>query len=304
MWVSQGFRMDTVDLLQPFLLERAGVRGAIVRLGPAWRDVAARQDYPAPVRALLGEALAASALLTAHVKLQGALSLELKSRGPLRLLFAECTDAGRVRGLARLAEDGWVGDPTALDLAAQPEALLALTLGSVESGTRYQGLVAIREPRLAGALEGYFAQSEQLPTRIVLAAGERVAAGILLQQLPGNDVDDEDAWPRIGHLTSTLTPTELLELPPERLLTRLYHEERPRVFPIRTLAFGCSCSRARVEAMLRVLGPAEIQAALDARDGEIEVTCEFCAARYTLDAIDAGRLLASAPSAPASSTPH
>jgi molecular chaperone Hsp33 len=291
------------DSLQPFLLERAGVRGAVVRLGPAWREVAARQDYPGPLRTILGEALAASALLTAHVKLQGALSLEYKSAGALRLLFTECTDGGRVRGLARIADDA-VPPVTALDLGVQPDALLAITLGSSEHGQRYQGLVGVQRASLAQNLEDYFAQSEQLPTRIVLAADREVAAGLLLQQLPGSRVDDADAWPRVGHLTATLAGAELLALSAPHLLQRLYHEEQPRLFAARALGFGCSCSRARVESMLRSLGRAEVEAALVARDGEIEVICEFCAARYTLDAVDAGRVLATAPSAPVSSTPH
>lgn len=295
--------MPVEDSLQPFLLERAGVRGAVVRLGPAWREVAARQDYPAPLRAILGEALAASALLTAHVKLQGALSLEYKSAGALRLLFTECTDGGRVRGLARMAGAA-VAPVRALDLGAQPDALLAITLGSSEHGQRYQGLVGVQRASLAQNLEDYFAQSEQLPTRIVLAADHELAAGLLLQQLPGSRVDDADAWPRVGHLTATLAGAELLALPAPHLLQRLYHEEQPRLFAARALGFGCSCSRARVESMLRSLGRAEVEAALVARDGEIEVICEFCAARYTLDAVDAGRVLATAPSAPVSSTPH
>ena len=238
--------MYSDDRLHPFLLERAGVRGALVRLGPAWREVAARQDYPPPVRALLGEALAASALLTAHVKLQGALSLEFKSDGPLRLPFTECTDAGRLRGLARMAEGAAPEAGASLDPAAQPGALLAITLGSVETGRRYQGLVDVRHGTLAGTLEGYFEQSEQLPTRIVLAAGRDTAAGLLLQQLPGSTVADDDAWPRVGHLTATLQMRELLELAPQRLLHRLYHEETPRLFASRALGFGCSCSRVRV----------------------------------------------------------
>jgi molecular chaperone Hsp33 len=292
------------DLLQPFLLEHAGVRGALVRLGPAWRTVAARQDHAAPIREVLGQALAASALLTAHVKLQGALSLEFKSAGSLRLLFAECTDAGRVRGLARLAEDAEACARDVLDLAAQPQAVLAITLGGVDSGQRYQGLIDVRQPALAQVLEDYFRQSEQLPTRIVLAADADVAAGLLLQQLPGGSVQDDDAWPRVGHLTDTLTATELLRLSAAQVLRRLYHEESPRLFAPRALGFGCSCSQARVEAMLRALGRDEVEAALAARAGEIEVICEFCAARYTLDAVDAERVLAAAPNAPASSTPH
>ena len=296
--------MQADDSLQPFMLERAGVRGAVVRLGPAWREVASRQDYPLPLRVMLGEALAASALLTAHVKLHGALSLEFKSSGALRLLFTECTDSGRLRGLAHLHESAVLAPDAPLDLGAQPEALLAITLGSSAHGQRYQGLVDVQRATLAGTLQDYFEQSEQLPTRIVLAADDDVATGLLLQQLPGGDVGDGDAWPRVGHLTDTLGASELLTLPVPQLLHRLYHEERPRLFAAHVLGFGCSCSRARVEAMLSTLGRVEVEAALAARDGEIEVICEFCAARYTLDAVDAERVLAVSPSAPVSSTPH
>lgn len=300
--------MSFDDQLQTFLLDRAGVRGALVRLGPAWRSVAAQQPYSAPVRGLLGEALAASALLTAHIKFEGALSIEYKSAGALRLLFAECTDGGRLRGLAHgsAAAAGAAADTpaaTGFDLAAA-DALLAITLGSVEAGSRYQGLVGVSRAGLAATLEDYFAQSEQLPTRIVLAADAEHAAGLLLQQLPGSVTTDADAWPRVGLLTATLAAQELLTLPPAELLYRLYHEEAPRLYAPRALAFGCSCSRTRVEAMLRVLGAQEVQAALDARGGEIEVICEFCAARYTFDAVDAARLLAATPNVPASSTPH
>ncbi len=287
------------DQLHRFLLERAGVRGALVRLGPSWREVAGRGDYPQPLRDLLGQALAASALLTAHIKLQGSLSIELKSQGPLRLLFAECSDAGHIRGLAR-----WQAPlPEPLDLGAQPGALLAITLGSVEQGTRYQGLVSVRSAPFAALLEDYFAQSEQLPTRIVLASGADGAAGLLLQQLPGERGDD-DAWNRIGHLTATLGEDELLALPAAELLRRLYHEETPRLLGASPLGFGCGCSRDRVEAVLRALGREEVEAALAASGGMVEVTCEFCDARYRFDPVDVARVVSASPSAPASDTPH
>ena len=287
------------DQLHRFLLERAGVRGALVHLGPAWREVAARGDYPLPLRDLLGQALAASALLTAHIKLQGSLSIELKSQGPLRLLFAECSDAGRVRGLARW-QAPW-SEP--LDLGAQPGALLAITLGSVEHGTRYQGLVGVRSAPFAALLEDYFAQSEQLPTRIVLASDAEGASGLLLQQLPGERGDD-DAWNRIGHLTATLGEAELLALPAAELLHRVYHEETPRLLGASALGFGCGCSRDRVEAVLRALGRGEVEAALTASGGTVEVTCEFCDARYRFDPVDVERVVSASPSAPATATPH
>jgi molecular chaperone Hsp33 len=279
------------DVLHRFLLERAGVRGVLVRLGAAWREVAGRADYPPALNALLGESLAASALLTGNIKLEGNLSIELKSSGPLRLLFTECSDQGRLRGLAR-----WDGVlPAPLELEALPDAVMAITIGHAERGQRYQGLVDLRHAELGGALEGYFTQSEQLPARILLAADGEHAVGLMLQRLPGeggrDGVQDEDAWPRIGHLVDTLGKQEMLATAPEELLYRLFHEESVRLFDPRPLAFGCSCTRERVESMLRSLGRAEVEAALEAHEGEIEVTCEFCAQRYTFDRIDAEHLL-------------
>ena len=286
--------METVlveDVLHRFLLERAGVRGVIVRLGPAWREVAGRADYPPPLRDLLGQSLAASALLTGNIKLDGALSIELKSAGALRLLFAECSDTGRLRGLARWNES----IPATLALSDLPNAIMAITIGHVDRGQRYQGLVDLHHPELAGALENYFQQSEQLPARIVLAANDQHAVGLMLQKLPGEGgrdaVHDEDAWPRIEHLTATLGSAELLATPPEQLLYRLYHEETVRLFKPRPLAFGCSCSRERVAAMLRSLGREEVEATLETQHGIIEVTCEFCARAYTFDRVDAEHLL-------------
>lgn len=286
--------METVlveDVLHRFLLERAGVRGVLVRLGLAWREVAGRADYPPALRNLLGQSLTASALLTGNIKLDGALSLELKSAGALRLLFTECTDQGRLRGLARWHDPL----PEPLALSALPDAIMAITIGHVERGQRYQGLVELGQADLAGALENYFSQSEQLPARIVLAADGEHAVGLMLQKLPdegGRDAaDDEDGWTRIQHLTATLSAEELLKVAPEQLLYRLYHEESVRLFEPRPLAFGCSCTRERVEAMLRSLGRVEVEAALAAHDEEVEVICEFCAQRYTFDRIDAEHLL-------------
>lgn len=297
--------METIlveDVLHRFLLERAGVRGVLVRLGAAWREVAGRADYPAALRELLGQSLAASALLTGNIKLDGALSIELKSAGALRLQFTECTDRGRLRGLARWSDPL----PEPLALAELPGAVMAITIGSAERGQRYQGLVDLHQPDLAHALENYFAQSEQLPARILLAADGEHAVGLMLQKLPGEGghdaVEDDDAWPRIEHLTATLGADEMLTTAPEQLLFRLYHEEQVRLFEPRPLAFGCSCTRERVSSMLRALGRDEVEAALAARDGEIEVTCEFCAQRYTFDRIDAEHLLSGSGGAAASTT--
>ncbi|GAB2556118.1 Hsp33 family molecular chaperone HslO [Rhodanobacter koreensis] len=288
------------DVLHRFLLERAGVRGALVRLGPAWREVAGRADYPPDVHAVLGEVLAASALLTGNIKLDGALSVELKSTGALRLLFAECTDHGRLRGLARWNEP--LPEPLALN--ALPDAGMAITIGNVERGQRYQGLVDLQHAGVSEALENYFIQSEQLPARILLATNDAYAVGLMLQKMPDEGghhaAQDDDAWNRIVHITATLGMGELLATAPEQLLYRLYHEESVRLFEPRVLAFGCSCSRERVSGMLRSLGRDEVEAALAAHGDEIEVICEFCAQRYHFDRIDAELLLSNnvAPAAP------
>lgn len=297
--------METVlldDVLHRFLLERAGVRGVLVRLGPSWREVAGRADYPDAVGTLLGQSLAASAMLTGNIKFDGALSIELKSSGALRLLFAECTDQGRLRGLARWNDPL----PEPLVVSDLPGAVMAITIGHAERGQRYQGLVDLQHPSLSEALENYFNQSEQLPAKILLAANGEHAVGLMLQRLPGEGghsaAADEDGWNRIEHLTATLGADELLNTSPEQLLYRLYHEESVRLFEPRPLAFGCSCTRDRVESMLRSLGREEVEAALEARDGEIEVICEFCAQRYTFDRIDAEHLLSASHNAEASTT--
>jgi molecular chaperone Hsp33 len=291
------------DVLHRFMLEKAGVRGVLVRLGHSWQEIASRIEYPAPLRETLGQAVAASALLTGNIKFEGALSLEFKSQGAVRLLFAECTDQGRVRGLSRFDPET-VGAP--LDLATQDDSMLVITVGHVEKG-RYQGVVDLEGTSSLGkALEGYFERSEQLPARIVLAADGEHAVGLMLQPVPGEgghsaaDADD-DAWERVGHLTATLGARELLDTSPDQLLYRLYHEETVRLFDPRPLAFGCTCSRERVEGMLRALGRDEVEAALKEREGEIEVICEFCAQRYTFDRIDAEHLLSASPGA---SAPH
>ena len=225
----------------------------------AWARRGARWPVGRSIRrrlhAVLGEALAASALLTGNIKLDGALSIELKSAGALRLLFAECNDQGSLRGLARWSDPL----PEALELRALPEAIMAITIGNVERGQRYQGLVDLQHANLADALENYFVQSEQLPARIALATSGDYAVGLMLQKVPdegGRDAShDADAWNRVVQLTATLGTEELLATAPAQLLYRLYHEESVRLFESRPLAFGCSCSRERVTAMLRSLGP-------------------------------------------------
>ena len=170
------------DVLHRFMLEKAGVRGVLVRLGASWHEIASRADYPSALRDTLGQAVAASALLTGNIKFEGALSLEFKSQGALRLLFTECTDKGRVRGLARYDAQAL---PPHVELASLPDAMLAITIGHAERG-RYQGVVNLEDTGTIGeALENYFERSEQLPARILLAADGKHAVGLMLQPVPG-----------------------------------------------------------------------------------------------------------------------
>lgn len=271
------------DHLTRFLLPAAGVRGVLVHLDAAWRQLSSHQDHPRAVTALLGEASAAAALFTGHAKVQGRLSVQLRGRGALRTLFAECTAAGTVRGIARLAEDAVLpASPDLRVLASDP--VLAITIENPAAGggdpARYQGLVPVESVSLAGAFEHYFQQSEQLPTRLVLAAGTDAAAGLMLQRLPG-DTGDDDGWNRAGALFETLSRDELLGLPPDQLLHRLFQQEGVQVLDRRPLSFACSCSRERVAAMLEALGPEEAHAAL--AEDLATVVCEFCGRRYDFD---------------------
>lgn len=277
---------DSDDRLTRFLLPHAGVRGVHVHLGDTWRQVHERSEhasYAPAVAELLGEACAAAALFTGHAKVQGRLSIQLRGSGSLRTLFAECTAAGTVRGIARTA-DGERGVPRDLRTLGD-DALLAVTIENPATGNRepvrYQGMVPIERDSLGGAFEDYFERSEQLPTRLLLACGTEAAAGLMLQKLPG-DSGDSDGWARASILFDTATPGELLDLPSTTLLRRLFHEEGVQVLGERALAFACSCSRERVEAVLESLGIEEATAALV--DGRAEVQCEFCGQRYLFDA--------------------
>lgn len=278
------------DVLTRFLLPAAGVRGVRVHLDEAWGQVRGRDDHGAAVTELLGEALAAAALFTGHAKVDGRLSVQLRGEGALRTLFAECTAAGTVRGIAQVEGE----PPASRDLRALGrDAVLAITIENPAAPgrdpVRYQGLVALEADSLAGSFEGYFRQSEQLPTRILLAADDTRAAGLLLQKLPG-DEGDEDGWNRASLLFDTLGPLELLELPAATLLHRLFHEEGVQALGEQSLRFGCSCSRERVSSMLRSLGADEARAALIG--GRAEVRCEFCGERYHFDPEEIEDLLA------------
>ena len=279
---------DDRDVLTRFLLQEAGVRGVCVHLEETWRQIRARAEYPAAIEELLGEACAAAALFTGHAKVDGRLSVQLRGDGPLRTLFAECTAAGTLRGIAQY--EG--GSPVSRDLRELGEnALLVITIENPGIGdrepVRYQGIVGLESDALAGAFEGYFRQSEQLPTRLLLAVDSERVAGLMLQKLPG-DAGDEDGWTRASILFDTLSSRELLGWSTETLLQRLFPEDTIEVFGSRQLGFACSCSRERVESMLQSLGEEEALAA--AADDVAEIRCEFCGQQYRFDPEQIGGL--------------
>jgi molecular chaperone Hsp33 len=285
--------MADTDSLHRFVFEDAGIRGNLVHLDASWRAVLDTHPYPQSVREPLGEALALVSLLAATVKLTGSLILQVQAAGPIRTLVAQATSARTLRGVAR-----WAGE-VPLDGGLRGrfgEGRLVLT---IERGTGepYQGIVPLVGANLAEAVERYFNDSEQLPTRLwVSALGER-AAGLLLQRLPvkgpsGAEIAEEsDDWRRVSLLADTLSRDELEGLACEDLLRRLFHEDRIRLFDSEPLAFRCGCSRTRIEDMLRTLGETETMSIV-AEQGAVEVTCEFCNRRYRLDAVDAGQLFA------------
>ncbi|WP_449467445.1 Hsp33 family molecular chaperone HslO [Stenotrophomonas humi] len=285
---------DTSDLLVRFLLPDAGVRGVHVRLSDSWREILSHGDYPAAAKRLLGEATVASALFTGHTKVDGRLSIQLRSASALRALFAECTSAGTLRGIVQLAD----GEDAPPSLQALGEgALLAITIENPgldpREPQRYQSLVNLTGDSLDEAFEDYFRHSEQLPTRLLLTCDGEHAAGLLLQKLPG-DSGDEDGWVRIGALFDTLGHEELLTLPGSKLLHRLFHEEHPELMGDKPLRFGCSCSHERVSSMLQSLGEEEARAAAEAT-GQVDVRCEFCGQEYHFPLTDFGVLFASTP---------
>ena len=275
------------DVLSRFVFERTNVRGELVHLDATWRAILERRDYPEPVRELLGQAMAAAALLITTIKFNGSLILQVQGDGPVSLIVVQAKSDRTLRGLAH-----WT-DPVLPGPLAQlvGKARLAITIDQGGERERYQGIVALEtEENLARALEDYFARSEQLATRLWLSTGAERAAGMLLQALPG-ETDDADAWNRTVQLADTLSNEELLELPQREVLRRLFYEEDVRVFEPEPVSFRCTCTRERIETVLRSLGYDEVQGII-AEQGRVSVDCEFCNQNYVFDPVDVEKLFA------------
>jgi molecular chaperone Hsp33 len=280
-----------------FVIARGAVRGEHVRLTGAWQQMLARRTYPGPVVSLLGECLAATALLTSTVKMlqdDGRLSVQIQGGSPVSLLVAECRADFSFRAMARLQPNAVFGETNSLADLAQG-ATFAVTIDPGGDYESYQSLVPIESPSVASALNDYMARSEQIESHFALAANGSVCAGLLVQKVPtlgGHETgDDPDAWNRIRTLAETLTSTELAELPDEQVLYRLFSQEEVRLLPPRKITFVCRCSKERVGSVLKVLGRSEITGLLADRR-TIEVDCDFCGLRYTFTAEEAWAALA------------
>lgn len=275
------------DTLTRFMFEHAEVRGESVRLDATWRAVLARHHYPEPVKKLLGEMMAACALLAATLKFEGALIMQMQGSGPVTLLVVECDSEFHLRATAKWRDELAHDDVRAL----LGDGKFVITIDPKTGGQAYQGIVALEGATVAEVLEHYMLRSEQLETRLWLASDSHQACGLLLQRLPEKTSDDEDAWNRALNLAGTLTPEELLSLPAREVLHRLFHEEDLRLFEPQPVSFRCTCSRDRVTAMLRMLGLDEVRSILS-EQGRIDVDCEFCNQHYSFDPVDAEQIFA------------
>lgn len=276
--------MPHQDKLYRFIFDDLDIRGELVYLDESWRRVCGRGDYPSSVRRQLGEALAAVAILSATIKYEGSLILQIQGAGPLSTLVVQSTPAGRLRGLAR-----WSGQvPEYAELSEiYGQGQMAITVDN-RGGERYQSIVALEGDSLAEALEHYFAGSEQLGSRFWLFVGERQVAGLFLQQLPDRSTGHQD-WERVTLLAGTTSREEIFSLPPEILLQRLFHEEKVRLFEPRALSFACSCSREKIESTLYSMGRQSVQDIID-QEGSVEVDCEFCNQHYSFGQQEVDRL--------------
>ncbi len=288
------------DSLHRFLFEHAPLRGEIVRLDDVWQSVIERHNYPIVLRDLMGELCAAAVLLAATLKLKGAMVLQIHGKGAVKLLVVECSGDLELRATAK-----WEGDlshGTLQELVG--DGRFVITLDPKDGNQAYQGIVALEGDSIAEILQNYMTRSEQLETRLWLAADGKNAAGMLLQKLPEREASrDEDAWDRATQLADTLKPEELLHLPAGELVHRLYHEEDIRLFDAQSVVFRCTCSRDNVAQMLRMMGRAEVDAILAERE-DIEVHCEFCNERYVFDRVDADAVFADVMAMSASKTLH
>jgi len=294
------------DTLHRFQLENLHVRGEWLSLSQSWQEIQSTTDYPPAIRQVLGEALVAIGLLTDSLKFDGSLVLQIHGTAPVNMLVVQATSDGSIRGLAN-----WQGEisPEANfkelfqpidDMngnSRQGTMVVSVEPNSTQS-ERYQSLVSLEGESLAECFTQYFAQSEQLNTRLWLAVDDKVAAGLMLQSLPSEETgidntSQSDGWDHASILADTLKDHELLELPAQELLHRLYHEEDLRIYDAKSIRFECTCSQEKIDHAIHSIGEEEANSIV-VEQGEITVDCDFCNTHYVLDSVDVKRLFSDA----------
>lgn len=276
--------MNSMDQLYRYIFNQADVRGEIVQLQDSFKAIIGEHDYPLAIQHLLGELLAATSLLTATLKFEGDIAVQLQSEGVIKYIVVNGTDEQKMRGIAR-----WQGEVLDQDFSQLFEkGILVITITPKE-GERYQGVVALDKPSLAECLEAYFQQSEQLPTKVILKTriddnGVK-AGGMLLQVLPASKHGDPQQFEHLSQLTDTISGDELLDLAAQDVLYRLYHQEEVELYAPQSVVFSCGCSKARSAV---ALASVEKQELLDivSDDGFVSMHCQYCNTEYQFDAID------------------
>jgi len=276
------------DLRQRFYIEDSPVRGEVVHLEETLQTILAQRE----VQVLLGEMLSATALLASTLKIKGRISLQIQASGSFKWAMAECNHLGEVRALADYEADPRfnAADSSTTVLSTLISPVLFINI-EPEFGERYQGIVALDKPNLAGCLMQYYDLSAQIPTRIVLASSAQRAGGLLIQLLPRNSEEeqervDQDLWPRLTMLTETLKTEELTDLEASEILYRLYNEEEVRLPEVEVLKFGCTCSKERCAQALEQIGAEAVRETLE-HQNPITMDCQFCNTQYSFSAEEA-----------------
>ncbi|MEJ2766447.1 Hsp33 family molecular chaperone HslO [Photobacterium sp. MCCC 1A19761] len=277
----------TNDSLYRYLFDGVSVRGELVQLSDTYQQIISSKEYPAPIQHLLGELLVATSLLTATLKFEGSITVQLQGDGPVKLAVINGDHNQQMRGVARW--DGDVPAGTITDLIGKGHMVITIT---PNQGERYQGVVGLEGDNLAACLENYFASSEQLKTRIWLRTGEvegqAKAAGMLLQILPDGQGHDTD-FEHLEQLTGTVKDDELFTLPAQDVLYRLYHQETVKLFDPQDVSFHCGCSRERSASAICSIERNEVERIV-AEEGQIALHCDYCGTTYAFDSVDVAAL--------------
>ncbi|WFB48106.1 Hsp33 family molecular chaperone HslO [Vibrio coralliilyticus] len=269
------------NVLNRYLFEDLSVRGELVQLDEAYQRIISSKEYPAPLQKLLGELLVSTTLLTATLKFEGSITMQLQGDGPVSLAVINGDHDQKVRGVARW--EGDIADDASIhDMLGKGHLVITI---DPKKGERYQGIVGLDGDNLSDILESYFANSEQLKTRIWLRLGEhngqQRAAGMLIQVMPDGTGTPED-FEHLEQLTDTVKNEELFTLEANDLLYRLYNQEKVRLFDPQPVEFHCGCSRERSGAAIVTIDRAEVNDIL-AEVGSISLHCDYCGTNYTFD---------------------